>query len=262
MLEARVLGFKRQALTDQVYDLLKKLIVEQVYSPDVPLRIEEVASHLDVSITPVRQALNRLWKERLVTYEPMRGFRTAPFADNKRIREFIQVSSCLHSEAAKLGAATVTDPEVEQMEEACAGIEEACQARGYEAFRSFHHWDLTFHRLVMATSRNSVLLELYESVDTQMATVFYRAFVTGDIVAIHQQIKHQPILEAYRLRDPDTVVKAVQEHHRSAIECWPAFADLGSAALRKHHSKGGDPSRSAAANKAATGQGGDRAGAV
>src|SRR6185437_2690885 len=74
----RVAGSSRAMLVDTVYDALKERIMDQAVPPGSRLTIEVLAVDLQVSPTPVREALARLAAERLVTFEPFKGYATMP----------------------------------------------------------------------------------------------------------------------------------------------------------------------------------------
>lgn len=57
-----------------VYAKLKDLLVNYRFRPDEHLQITELADRLRVSITPVREAMTRLYGEALVKSTPNRGF--------------------------------------------------------------------------------------------------------------------------------------------------------------------------------------------
>lgn len=58
---------------DVVRDALRDLIISGDLLPDVPLRQDELATRLNVSRTPLREALHALASEGLVTIDPRRG---------------------------------------------------------------------------------------------------------------------------------------------------------------------------------------------
>lgn len=63
----------RGSLVDQIYDLLRELIVNLSLPPELALVEQEVASLLQVSKTPVREAIIRLSREGLVEVVPKSG---------------------------------------------------------------------------------------------------------------------------------------------------------------------------------------------
>lgn len=77
-MEAKVIGLRRDALADQVYELLRSRIIGCELAPSTRLNMDALARELQVSQTPIREAINRLASERLVTVEAFRGVLVAP----------------------------------------------------------------------------------------------------------------------------------------------------------------------------------------
>jgi len=216
---------RRDALTDQVCDVVRERVIEQVYRPGQRLRIEEIAQSVGVSPTPVREALNRLVAERLVVVEPGRGFAVAPELSKRQYVELNEVSQWLYEKAIEIGLSTITDDELSEMERAAEEIEVACQRLDYDGRRAFLRADETFHTITINISRNSALIDLWRvwSPFTQQARVFYRAFLTGEIIDIRRQATHRPIVEAFKTRDPAISIQALREHGGTTRERWLQF---------------------------------------
>jgi DNA-binding GntR family transcriptional regulator len=75
----------------------------------------ELCDQLRVSRTPLREALNRLVYEGLVTPVPYRGYAVAPLTV-EGIRELLEVRRINEAAAAVLGAARFTDDEIARIE--------------------------------------------------------------------------------------------------------------------------------------------------
>jgi DNA-binding GntR family transcriptional regulator len=99
-----------------VYRRLVGEIVRLELAPEAPLRLAEVAERLDVSATPVRQAIAHLKRDGLVVGSPRREMRVAPltFAELEEIQAIrIGVESTL----ARYGAAQCDEQALATIEE-------------------------------------------------------------------------------------------------------------------------------------------------
>lgn len=94
---------ENRALAGQIYDLLRKKVVELVLLPNQALSEKEVASCLDISKTPVREAFIRLAEDRIVTIVPHSGTYVAPI-DTELAREGVHILSALESSCAARAA--------------------------------------------------------------------------------------------------------------------------------------------------------------
>src|SRR5260221_9345559 len=66
------------ALPDHVYAVLKQGILSCALQPNERLVEKKLCAELHVSRTPLREALNRLSHEELVSFQPHAGYRVAP----------------------------------------------------------------------------------------------------------------------------------------------------------------------------------------
>jgi DNA-binding GntR family transcriptional regulator len=81
-------------VNDTVYEALKQQITSSRLRPGVKLIHQELAERLNVSRTPVREALERLYQEGLVTRLPRRGFYVAEI-DEDEARELYELREAL-----------------------------------------------------------------------------------------------------------------------------------------------------------------------
>src|SRR5207302_468801 len=78
---------QRQMLSDGVYEAIKRLLMEHTLPPASRVNIDQLARQLNVSPTPVREALARLEADALVVKEPLRGYTAAPLLDLRALEE-------------------------------------------------------------------------------------------------------------------------------------------------------------------------------
>src|SRR3981081_3540849 len=94
----------RQTLTDSVYEAVQELVMDQHIEAGPRLNIDLVARQLNVSPTPVREALARLEMDGLVIKEPLRGYSVTPMLDAKRFKDLYDVRSLLAPLSARRAA--------------------------------------------------------------------------------------------------------------------------------------------------------------
>lgn len=96
-------------LQDQVCATLREDILACRLRPGAELREQVLATRLNVSKSPVREALLRLAQERLVTIRPRQGYQVAPVslaeaADLLELRSVLELA-CLHCTLARASQA-------------------------------------------------------------------------------------------------------------------------------------------------------------
>src|ERR1700690_2599908 len=103
-----------QALPDRVYSVLKYRILTCTIVPGQSLNEKEIADELKVSRTPLREALNRLSQENLLTRIPYCGY-AVPLITEDDIRELGEWPMVLETATAGLAAERATPAELERM---------------------------------------------------------------------------------------------------------------------------------------------------
>jgi len=106
----------RTLLPDLVYDNVLALVISGDLAPGELLREEEIAAWLDVSRTPVRDAITRLRDQGLVVYRPNRGTRVAEI-DLDHARMIFQTLAALHGMAARIALPNLTPEDVQHIRE-------------------------------------------------------------------------------------------------------------------------------------------------
>lgn len=93
----------RVRLVDEVAQELRERIYAGTYEAGMPLRQEQLAEELQVSRTPLREALRVLEREGLLKSEPGRGARVVS-ADIKKLLDAYQLREVIDGLAARLAA--------------------------------------------------------------------------------------------------------------------------------------------------------------
>ena len=94
-------AIKKRSLVDQVYERLRTDIITLRLPLGSKVNVNELQDTLGVSCTPIREAVNRLQQEGLVTYENNVGARVLNLKP-KDVEEIQQLATTLHCAAAEL----------------------------------------------------------------------------------------------------------------------------------------------------------------
>src|ERR1700730_14482273 len=85
----------RQTLTDSVYEAVQELVMDQHIEAGARVNIDLVSRQLNVSPTPVREALARLEMDGLVIKEPLRGYTGTAMLDARGFTDSLVVAALL-----------------------------------------------------------------------------------------------------------------------------------------------------------------------
>jgi DNA-binding GntR family transcriptional regulator len=104
---------------EPTYEAIKRHLMAGDWPMGARLEAARLAADLGVSITPVRDSLNRLAGERLVDTSPGEGFRVATLSE-QGLRELLDFNLLLLLGAVGVGAAPLTMPAAAEMDHASA----------------------------------------------------------------------------------------------------------------------------------------------
>src|SRR5699024_61113 len=83
------LRHERRAMRTEIHQIIFDRLTTTTWAPGERLRIDGLARELNVSPTPVREAMVSLERSGLITYRPQRGYVVAPPLDQQQIDQLI-----------------------------------------------------------------------------------------------------------------------------------------------------------------------------
>ena len=138
------------SLTDRAYSDLEELIVTLKLAPGSAVSEAALSKRLGIGRTPIREALQRLARERLVAILPRRGIIVSPIDVAAQLR-LLEVRRELERLIARSAARRATEAERTRFRLLAAGFEKAAKAGDDVAFMRI---DRDFNVLCSAASHN------------------------------------------------------------------------------------------------------------
>jgi GntR family transcriptional regulator, rspAB operon transcriptional repressor len=153
-------GASHGTLADVAYQQLLEAIIDGRLKPGDALGLDQVASQLGMSRTPVNLALSRLNAERLVSYRNHAGFFVRAVTPQE-LREIYDVRLMYERSAVEVG---IGGAELAQLEALAAIQDEIERSTNWverEAFLRFFRLDAQFHSRIVALASNELLSKLF-----------------------------------------------------------------------------------------------------
>jgi DNA-binding GntR family transcriptional regulator len=143
---------------------LREHIATGVLPPGTPLSDKALASQLNISRTPVREALLQLRSEGLVVARPQSG--TFVFdPDEKEVAEICQVRGILEAGAL----AVVTEEQLPALNAAlAANVTDAAAALRQRNYAACDALDAAFHETIVALCGNDLLVQTYRGISNRV----------------------------------------------------------------------------------------------
>ncbi|HVQ92419.1 MAG TPA: GntR family transcriptional regulator [Mycobacteriales bacterium] len=195
-----------QSLTDIAFDRIRNAIVQRTLAPGTRVSESMLGEMLQVSKTPVREALLRLCHVGLV--EPTtRGLRVV-MPNKEIIQNAYEVRSGLESVAAQLAAVRAdNDQRTEIMEAAKKSLDFAREADA----AGFAEWDMAFHRSVAESTGNRLLAKAVEDSLILALTLRSRDVLTPDD-SVHCGRQHVQLAKTIKARNAELAGKQMFDH--------------------------------------------------
>ncbi len=192
-------------------DLRRAIGVEHLKSGE-RLDLEELAQNYETSITPVRDALQMLSQEGLVTIKPRSGYFVSRIT-LKELRDMLDLREILELAAVELATPRITEEELVQLKKANAGYTD----EGDESYIRYMNENKTFHCSIAEASGNYELAKLLESLHNRLLR-FLILIRVGDA----QERRHARLIDALRTRDVkvarEAMLSELNQTHEAILE--------------------------------------------
>jgi DNA-binding GntR family transcriptional regulator len=195
-MSAEIIPIPRAALHEQVAHRLRQMLVENRIVPGAKLNERALSEVLNVSRTPLREAIKMLAAEGLVELLPNRGAIAVELSEADILNTF-EVMSGLEAQSGALAAERITDAELAEI-----------KAVHYEMLAAFTRRDLpayyrlnaAIHRAINAAAKNPVLTATYNQVNARLQALRFRSNQDGEKwrTAVKE---HEQMIEALGKRD-------------------------------------------------------------
>ena len=199
----------RTYLAGTVYESLRRDILEREFDPGEPLTEHELSRRYGVSRTPVREALAKLERDRLVRVVPKKGAFVRALSHDD-VRELYQLREVLEALAVRLAA-----PRLDRGELAGFAVRfRALKARGAKAaYTEVRALGEEFHGFLVKHAGNARLVEAVDQIREQVRAVWTMSMLAPRRVQglVHE---HLSLIDALERADVRRAERLMAQHVR------------------------------------------------
>jgi DNA-binding GntR family transcriptional regulator len=200
-----------QRLSEQACDRLRDAIVRGMFAPGARLLERQLTDWLQVSRTPIREALRKLEDEGLVVNYPHRGYfvRNPSFEEAKQayeMRAILETASC------ELAAERATEVDVASLRQAVRRSNEALEAGDREELLQRNK---EVHRRLVRAAHNAFLEKQWESIWAFADLLRGSWWVHTERPEVGHR-EHEELVEAIASGDAELAHRLGEEHSRKA----------------------------------------------
>lgn len=216
----------RSDLREYVYNSILEMLLRDDAPPGARLSISTIAEQLDVSPTPVREALVQLERTGLVTRTLRKGYRVSPPLNEDQLTELFTAREMLECTAIRLAAdqsptALLPALRAAQEEHRRAGeaVISALDAgrRDVSVAAEYFARDREFHEVIFRHCGNRYLMEMSQDLGSLVHRL--RRMVHRGVTDVREAIgEHEAIIDALENGSPIDGESAMRAHIRNVID--------------------------------------------
>lgn len=200
-------------LAENVYGRLVSLILSNELPADARVNINGLSKRLDVSPTPIREALTRLEDAGLVHKTHLKGYRTTPVLTTRELTDLYDLRLLLEPASARRAAEAATEEERAALTAELHRYAEAPQPADHSEYARFSEHDARLHHLIASASGNSAVARALERTHFHLHAFRLSYDVkTGETTLA----EHVRIVQAIVEGDGPGAEAAMSDHLRSA----------------------------------------------
>jgi DNA-binding GntR family transcriptional regulator len=211
--------------TDRVCAVLREAIITAWLKPGDHIRQQDIADQLNLSSTPVREALQKLQALGILLHTPHQGAQV-PVPNRQTISEVFRVRAYLEGVAIVDSIERIDPDTLEKLEylankEMPGSLDEGFQINAFTPYRKANY---EFHKLIYISSSMEVIPELIDNLWAR--SVVPDELYQFDCLRINNASKeHGKIVEAIEAKDVDLARKTLEDHVNLTRSCYLEFLD-------------------------------------
>lgn len=197
---------------DRAYQSIKQSIITLERKPGQPLRALEIAQSLDLSRTPVREALSRLQQEGLAQRDQGWGYVVRAMTQ-KEIGDLFNLRELLETAAAVEALAFLDVAQFDALADTLQRSRQALKLKNLTVARSLNR---EFRLSVAYASRNSLLYQILLTINDRVTWLGSMHMQRRPERVEEAMRENEAILQALRGGDAGAVRRAVLVHIKNA----------------------------------------------
>ena len=198
---------RRLPIVPQVHSLLHHLIVHCVLPPGSPIREKDLSEQMEVSRTPIREALLQLEKEGLVEIYPQSGTRTSKIS-MEEVRESHFIREAMESATVRFAAQQGDSELHKELESRLQQFKDSLETAEKDLLFEL---DELFHKTIAEFRFQNRLWKITNIAKSHMDRVRHLTLpLPKRIYEIADE--HQRVADFIIRHQPDEAVRAIQDH--------------------------------------------------
>lgn len=198
---------KKDSVVEQAYSILKGQIVNLGLRPGQLLMVQQLATELGMSRTPVREALIRLKEENMVDEADGNKFRVSEISW-KLIQENYQARMILEEAAIRYIAQHASEEQTRRLEEVAEAMQRAKDTTDYALY---FEMDTLFHKEIVRMTGNSILVNWAENTADHQQRIRYCTMGLSSELEV-SLAEHWDMVKYIQEKNPEQAAAKIHSH--------------------------------------------------
>lgn len=204
-------GIQKEKFSSQVFQYIQDGIMEGRYRPGDRLVETQIAKELNLSQSPVREALRELETMGLIEVKPYSGCYVREM-QYEELKQAYDLRSLIEKYAVDDAMPQITDEDIQRMEDA---YREMLSAAEKQDRKLLVEEDVLFHRVMIQAAHNPLLERVWRMIGASQWThmTIHAAMDIG-----YFPRSHEKLLDLVKNRDTEGYKKELEVHFKTASE--------------------------------------------
>ena len=211
---------RSKPLRDQIYDMIRAMILTGALQPGGTLEEKVIATQLGVSRTPVREAVQKLSNEHLVEIKPQSSTRVSDISESQ-VHQAFMIRRALESETVAAAALNMTARDETRLEGNYLQHKLALEREEYAEAIGF---DDEFHRIIAQIADLPLLWRAIAIFKAQLDRCRHQT-IPQQGYGESTLAQHKAILDALKAHDPQLARQMMEAHLDLTYEGIQKFLD-------------------------------------
>jgi len=202
---------KKGVSIEEAYERIKHLISVNQLVPGQKLLYRDLAKRLNIGVTPIVQALNRLVELGLVRHDTNKGYFVDEISESEA-RQLYQAREAIEVYAISFVIANIDPVQLTKIEERFRINSKADLSQ-----RELILGDIRFHLAIVRHSQNDVIYKLLKGILEQVYLKYWPMYLDDKRIQVIRK-EHKDLLTHIKNKDVAKAITLIRDHNKSGME--------------------------------------------
>lgn len=215
MKEFEIEEIKTRTLKDKIYDVVKMSVLKNEFPAGNYITESELAIKLNVSRTPLREAMQELVSEDLIEFKPRKGYKQK-YHTLEEIYQIFKLRLIIEKEIIEPLLNNIKDEDIKILKHIVEKQKDATAANDQYLFMNL---DKEFHRKMFLISNYNIFLKAYDIYHNLTVLIGTKAISnTGRMEKVIEE--HEKIILSIKNKNSKQLESAIEEHLKTTKETF------------------------------------------